>query len=304
MKKSSDAQNVLAELWKHPVFHNLDAAEMKSIEDIVVRKSFKKNEKLFDTAGLPNYLFYIESGSFEVLLSSNERIELTKGQMIGEIAVINGDFRSGTALAMEDSVVIQICGNRLFEEKYVEPKVALKIVRALSKKITSYLRSKEQISTRELLEIGENDHVEYKSSLRWNMHIDKRDKKIEHASLKTIAAFLNSEGGTLLIGVADDSSIIGMESDDFENNDRLLLHITKLIKDRISPLHTKYIHLSIETIEEKSVLRVDCKASNSPAYLNDGKEEHLYIRTGPATTDLKVSEIYPYIKSRFYSASE
>lgn len=309
MNTSSELKDILDELSQHPIFESLDKAEMESIADIVSRKSFKKDEKLFDTAGIPNFLFFIESGKFEVLLSNNERIELSSGQMIGEIAVINGDFRSGSANAMEDSTVIQICGTRLFKDEFVEPKVALKIVRALSKKITSYLRSKEQISTRELLEIGENDQVEYKSSLRWNIHIQKKDKNIENASLKTIAAFLNSSGGTLLIGVADDSSIVGLEADTFESNDHLLLHISTLIKDRISPLHAKYIHLSIEAIEgppgseTQSILRVDCKAANSPAYLDTGKEEHFYIRTGPATTNLKASEIYPYIKSRFYGES-
>ena len=55
----------------------------------------------------------------------------------------------------------------------------------------------ENVSTDELIQNGETENVEFKSTLRWNIHTQKKDDAIEHASLKTIAAFLNSYGGTL-----------------------------------------------------------------------------------------------------------
>lgn len=62
------------------------------------------------------------------------------------------------------------------------------------------------LSVEELIHRGESERLEFKSTLRWNLHTDSKDKRIEHAVLKTIAAFLNTQGGTLLIGVEDDGA--------------------------------------------------------------------------------------------------
>ncbi len=73
----------------------------------------------------------------------------------------------------------------------------------------------------ELIKQGESKTLEFKSTLRWNLVEDRKDDKvITHAALKTVAAFLNTEGGDLLLGVADDGSVVGIEVDRFESNDQ------------------------------------------------------------------------------------
>jgi len=291
--------DMLALISQHEVFEVLSEEELASLEQVVHRREIEKGEELFSFDKAPEFLFYIESGSFSLHLASNEFKILRPGQLFGEIGIINNDFRSGTVTAIEFSVVIAICGSRLFNEKYVSSTIALKIIRALSKRITNYLRSKEQISTKEIIEEGENGYVEFKSTLRLNLYTGKKDKAIENASLKTLAAFMNAEGGILLIGVKDDGTILGLEQDGFANHDRLLLHLTSLVKARIGSLYLKFLHFSIEKIEDKKVLRINCTPSTIPVYLNDGNLEHFYTRTGPATTDLRLSKIYEYIKERF-----
>ena len=249
---------LLNKIKTHPVFSDLNESELSSLENIVDRLVFRSGTVVFDASKTPSYLYYIESGHFILHLSNNEFIHLNPGQLMGEIGVINNDFRSGTVTATEVSSVIRICGSRLFEEKHVPATIALKIVRALSKQITNYLRSQQQISTKELINIGENDLVEFKSSLRWNLYTRKKDKAMETAVTKTLAGFINSEGGMLLIGVADDGKILGLKSDQFENSDKALLHLTSLIKSRIGALFLKFIHFSIEEIDKKQILRIDC----------------------------------------------
>ena len=65
----------------------------------------------------------------------------------------------------------------------------------------------------ELMSAGESNRVEFKSSARWNLHTGARDDKMELAIAKTVAGFLNSDGGTLLIGVDDDGRAIGLVHD-------------------------------------------------------------------------------------------
>lgn len=102
----------------------------------------------------------------------------------------------------------------------------------MGKRVTNYLRSIQQTSTQELILKGENERVEFKSTLRWNLRAEKKDKAITHASLKTIAAFLNTDGGILLIGVADEGTLLGLNNDKFENEDKLLLFLTNTIKSQ------------------------------------------------------------------------
>ena len=81
---------------------------------------------------------------------------------------------------------------------------------------------REQLATDSLatrIKHGETATVEFKSNLRWNINAKKFDREIENAVLKTIVAFCNTAGGELLIGVADDGSVVGIEHDGFPNDD-------------------------------------------------------------------------------------
>ncbi|KKL69002.1 hypothetical protein LCGC14_2119350, partial [marine sediment metagenome] len=72
---------------------------------------------------------------------------------------------------------------------------------------------KEKISLPEYLTSGESTILEFKSSARWDYYQEKVNKDLEFVIIKTIAGFMNTEGGTLLIGVTDDGEIIGVEND-------------------------------------------------------------------------------------------
>ena len=76
----------------------------------------------------------------------------------------------------------------------------------------------------EIVAAGESHRLEFKSTLRWNLHTDKADKKIENQCLKTVAAYLNTEGGLLLIGINDEGRPLGLDADRFASADKLLLH--------------------------------------------------------------------------------
>lgn len=285
---------------KHEVFSALDSTELNTLSSIMQETTFSEGAVIFDTSITPRFLFYIKQGQLLLKLTNNEYKTLSSGQLFGEIGLLNTNFRTGRVTALEPTKLIQICGTRLFKEEFVSPKIALKIVRVLGKRITNYLRTKEQISTKEIIEQGETDHVEFKSTLRWNLYTNAKDKAIEKAVLKTLAGFINSDGGILLVGVADDGTKLGLEKDQFSNYDKLLLYLTSIIKDRIGAVHLKFLHFSIEQIDGIDVLRIDCAPASLPAYVTDGKHDHFYIRTGPSTTDMRLSEVYDYLRERFY----
>jgi len=150
-----------------------------------------------------------------------------------------------------------------------------------------------------LIAQGESDHLEFKATLRWHKDLRTFHKDIETGSLKTIVAYLNTVGGTLLVGVKDDGMIIGMDADRFENDDKCLLHLGNLIKSRIGMEHVGQIRYGLKKVGNKKVLRIDCKPSDTPAFLKNNAGEEFYVRNGPSSVKLLTTEFLAYSKKRF-----
>ncbi|HMA83393.1 MAG TPA: ATP-binding protein [Candidatus Thermoplasmatota archaeon] len=151
-----------------------------------------------------------------------------------------------------------------------------------------------------IIEKEESEQLEFKSSLRTNLHTKKPDKKIELAVLKTITAFLNTDGGTLLIGVADDGKIVGINQDGFSNNDKFYQHYTNLIQNHIGNeylpiIKSKLVHMD----EKKTILKVDCMKSHKPVFLNMNNDEYFFVRIGPASVKLSDKKLIEYVKRKF-----
>ena len=166
----------------------------------------------------------------------------------------------------------------------------------------SYLLQKQtnnrQIS--EIIKLGEGDSTEFKSTLRWDIRAGKTSPAIEHSCLKTISAFMNSSGGTLLIGVRDDGSVEGIETDKFANEDKFLLHLWTLIRNCLGRDFSPYIRTRVEKMEEKIICAVDCFPANRPVFLRQpGFNEEMYIRLGPSSNAMDISEALKYIEDHF-----
>lgn len=151
----------------------------------------------------------------------------------------------------------------------------------------------------DLVSDGETDAVEFKSTLRTNLHTNEFDPKIENSALKTIVGFLNAKGGKLLIGVSDDGSLLGLDSDRFPNEDKMSLHLINLIRGRMGEVFLPYVHPRFEGGDEERVLVVNCEKGPKPAFLKDGNQDKFFVRGGNATTELSGNAIVEYIRRRF-----
>ena len=149
-----------------------------------------------------------------------------------------------------------------------------------------------------LIATGENRYIEFKSTLRMNLHSKKPGKEIELAWLKGVAAFLNTDGGTLLLGVTDAGEITGLEQDVFENDDKCRLHFKNLVATHIGAEMSKSIRFRLVRVAGKTVGVVHCARSAEPVFLKNGNKEAFYIRNGPSSDELPVSKAIKYIKNR------
>jgi hypothetical protein len=147
----------------------------------------------------------------------------------------------------------------------------------------------------QLANMPESKTLEFKSTIRFNLHAEKNDKAIEQAWLKGVAAFLNTDGGVLLLGVSDDGAFHGIEKDNFDNLDKAALHIKNLISKYIGVEYMKFVNIYTGTINNKQLVALSCKQSTKPAYLYVLNEEQFYIRIGPSSTKLTTSQAVEHI---------
>jgi len=147
-----------------------------------------------------------------------------------------------------------------------------------------------------LIADGESGTLEFKQTLRFNLKAGKNGKEIEHASLKTVAGFLNSEGGTLLVGVADNTVVSGFEEDRFDSPDKAMLHFNNLVNQHIGTEFSRYIDSAVIEVQGKWVLRVYCVPARVPAFLQSGKNEEFFVRSGPASRQLSIRQFYEWLQ--------
>jgi hypothetical protein len=128
----------------------------------------------------------------------------------------------------------------------------------------------EEIVTR--INNGETEQVEFKSSLRWDFRAEKPNKQMEEIILKSIAAFSNAKGGTLLIGVTDDLTIIGLDHDfktlKKQGTDYFELHLRKLINNQFGIRYSnKHLLFQFPALEGKEICVIQVAPGDTPLYV-------------------------------------
>lgn len=162
----------------------------------------------------------------------------------------------------------------------------------------------------DLIKKGEHQHMEFKSALRWDQHQQKVNPKLEDVIIKSIAAFSNGRGGTLLIGVRDDGGIAGLEGDfnslKKNDSDYFEIHLRNLLKQHFGiPFITQNLILEFPVIAGKEICAIRIAEGSEPAYItttdkHGNKTERFYVRSGNSSQEIQsLKEITEYISRRF-----
>ena len=179
--------------------------------------------------------------------------------------------------------------------------IARKINEYMDSLINKPLKTKKR-PVGELVTLGESLNLEFKSTLQWDVINGGVNKNLRFSVLKTIVAFLNSEGGSLLIGVGDDGKIFGIEKDLNTCNhsqDKFNQLLSSLIVDYIGAEYTPFIKFDFEKIEGKTICIVDVEKSFEPSYLLTPKGKEFFIRVGTTSRSLDPSQTVDYISAHW-----
>lgn len=153
---------------------------------------------------------------------------------------------------------------------------------------------------------GESDTIEFKSSLLWDHPRNAPSKILEYQVAKSIAAFLNSNGGTLLIGINAAREVIGLEKDYtqlgapcHQNQDGFERRLNEVVTKYLGKIRRHFMDVKFEFIDGKDVCRVYIFPAEDPVFLKNNDEPEIYVRTGNTSTKLKINEFYEYLKKHW-----
>lgn len=201
------------------------------------------------------------------------------------------------------SILIEIEGNGIVNLKNISDPVYYSNLIESTYKYSKQTKIDNQIPISEIVKIDENKNLEFKSSLNWDIKRKTTNKEIIRSVMKTIAAFMNSEGGTLVIGITDAKEIVGLENDiktlKKKDLDGFQNFFTILFNDYVGAEMSGLINIRMEKIEDKDICIINVSKSKSPIYIKNGQTEEFFIRVGNATYPLSIKGATQYISNHF-----
>lgn len=177
--------------------------------------------------------------------------------------------------------------------------------------ITNTKEDEADIDLLDMISQGESHEVEFKTTLRYDMKEHRVNKALEEVVLKTIAAFSNYQGGTLMLGVDDNQEIIGLENDyntlNDSTKDGFELHLRNIVNSAFGvEFSSNNLLITFPKVDEQEICVVEIKSGLRPLYnhvkdKNGQSQSKFYIRSGNSSREVPITEITSYINSRFDS---
>jgi ATP-dependent Lon protease len=167
------------------------------------------------------------------------------------------------------------------------------------------IEAEETLSAAKLVSMPESQTLEFKSSMRYDAILGGVNKALEQVIVKSVSGLMNANGGVLLIGVADDGTVVGIEKDvkalpqrqdlDFYEN-----YLTTLLENGIGGAATANVRIRFEELDTRTVCRVTVNRSATPVWTTQkGQGESFFVRLNNSTRPLGAREAYGYISQHY-----
>lgn len=280
------------------ITNNFDLKNKDRIKDQNLYESIKNHYKKFNQSESGIFNFKLKE---EVYWNSYKKFDAKTGILYYLLTIPNKDLQKVEADRFKDYI---FWGALLL--------IMIGLLLFLKKSKLFYRSNKINMPpVKELLSGEENRYLEFKSSSRWDYRQEKTNPKLEDVIIKTIAAFGNTDGGILLIGVDDDKKILGLEKDfstlKKPNADYYEVHLRNILHKLMGVKNvSENIRIQFEKLDkQKIVCKIKVFAANEPIFFkfknNNGQiEEKFFVRSGNSSQEIKsLADINDYINTRF-----
>jgi hypothetical protein len=157
----------------------------------------------------------------------------------------------------------------------------------------------ERIGIAAILQKAEGQRLEFKSSLRWDYDKGYTNRELEDVVVKTVAGFLNAEGGDLIIGVSDEQEVLGLKADyesskSIADRDGFERHLNGLLRKAVGDATMAFVTATFHNLDAKEICQVSTEASDHPVYVSSVNGQAFFVRQGNATRSLDPKETLLY----------
>jgi len=197
-----DVNEIIEVLKSVKEFSSLSDKEKEHLSESLTIETYNAGDEVFSLKDKGEFFCIVSKGWLSLRLKSGKFREYTeRGEIFGEITVFNNNFRFGSVKAVENSRLVIFPKSLITKNENIPKELMNKVIIGLTNKIIGYLDEQDEKSTTKLIQKGESYNSEFKSSIH--------DKNLNDI-VKTIIAFMNVSGGTVIIGVNDKGRILGI----------------------------------------------------------------------------------------------
>ncbi len=161
-------------------------------------------------------------------------------------------------------------------------------------------------SVSELLELSESEFLEFKSTLKWDIRLEKANPLLIGEIIKTIAGFLNNKGGVLIIGYDDDNNVLyGLEKDypvtsKKSNYDGWQRYFINQVNERLGREINHYFTIESVPHDGKTIARINVSKSPKPVFAKQNQQGgDFFVRIHGQTENLNPEDTNKWIKEHF-----
>jgi predicted HTH transcriptional regulator len=185
--------------------------------------------------------------------------------------------------------------NRILSDGFLSAVLRAKLYMAITKQIISYLYNELPTNTRELINKGESDTIEFKASA---------SKENFPKIVQTIGAMLNSKGGTILLGVDDNGGLLGLQLNPTKR-DVLIRNLNLETRRHLDEFPATLVHIDAEMIDNKEVIRIDCDPSDVPVFYSENGTEAFFVRISHENIQIRtLRDCAKYLNKRFPAVAQ
>ncbi|MCB1054018.1 MAG: cyclic nucleotide-binding domain-containing protein, partial [Acidobacteria bacterium] len=118
-----------------PLFHDLSDAELEQVAQLMGELELEDGEYLFHQGDVGSALYIVAEGSIVILRDGELVAQLGVGNVVGELAVLDSAPRVADSLARGHVRLLTLDGADLMSRLDQQPKLALGMVRGLSRRL-------------------------------------------------------------------------------------------------------------------------------------------------------------------------
>lgn len=125
-----------------PMFSSLSPEEIERVADVAVPRRYASGEAVFREGDSGDTCHVVKTGSVRIARRHTDGrsialAELRSGAMFGELALFDGETRSATVEALEDTETVALLANDMARLMRAHPDIAVKMLHELAARLRS-----------------------------------------------------------------------------------------------------------------------------------------------------------------------